>query len=227
MARTLNPASHAVRRDAFMDATMELIQAKGYDALSIQEVIDAVGASKGAFYHYFGSKGDLLEAVVDRMADAIQLTWDELLERPGVAAAQQLHDVFAATAQWKNARRDLVLAVLEGWLSDTNAVVRDKLRQLLRRRMRPMLIRIIRQGIAAGEFTATDPEGTADVIVALIIGGQEDAADLFVASRAGQVSYDEVARHFDAYADALTRVLGYRAGRLSLVDPPTLRLWFG
>jgi hypothetical protein len=62
--------------------------------------------------------------------------------------------------------------------------------------------------------------------VTMILGGQEAATDLFVASQAGRVTYEDVVRHFDAYADALTRILGYRAGRLSLVDPPTLRLWF-
>lgn len=206
---------------------MRLIQAKGYEALSIQEVIDEVGASKGAFYHYFGSKADLLEGVVERMAVAIEATWNELLERPGVSAAQQLHDMFTTTAQWKNARRELVLAVLEGWLNDSNAVVRDKLRQLVRRRMKPTLVRILSQGIADGEFTATDPDGTADVLVTMILGGQEEATDLFVASQAGRVTFDDVVRHFEAYDEALTRILGYRAGRLSLVDPPTLRLWFG
>ena len=209
-----------------MDVAMRLIQVKGYEALSVQDVIDEVGASKGAFYHYFGSKADLLEAVVERMAVAIEGAWNQLLERPGVSAAQQRHDMFATTAQWKNARRDLVLAVLEGWLNDSNAVVRDKLRQLVRRRMKPTLVRILRQGIADGEFTATDPDATADVIVTMILGGQEDATDLFVASQAGRVTYEEVVRHFEAYDEALTRILGYRAGRLSLVDPPTLRLWF-
>ncbi|HEY7589651.1 MAG TPA: TetR/AcrR family transcriptional regulator [Candidatus Limnocylindrales bacterium] len=227
MARTLNPATHAVRRDAFLDAAMRLVQAKGYEALSIQEVIDEVGASKGAFYHYFGSKADLLEAIVERMADGIQLAWDELSKRPGSTAAQRLHDLFATTAQWKNARRDLVLAVLEGWLNDSNAVVRDKLRALVRRRMKPMLVPILQQGIDDGEFTITDPDGTADVIVTMILGGQEEATELFVASQAGRVTLAEVTDHFEAYAEALTRILGYRAGRLSLVDPPTLRLWFG
>ena len=227
MARTLDPASHAVKRDAFMDVAMRLVQVKGYEALSIQEVIDDVGASKGAFYHYFGSKADLLEAVVERMADAIQLTWDELMARPGIPAAERLHDMFTSTARYKNARRELVLVVLEGWLNDSNAVVRDKLRQIVRRRMKPMLVRILRQGIEDGDFTATDPESTADVIVTMILGAQDEAAELFVASQAGLVTYDQVARHFEAYEEALNRILGYRAGRLSLVDPPTLRLWFG
>jgi AcrR family transcriptional regulator len=227
LARTVDIASYAVKRDAFVDAGQRLIQAKGYDALSINDVLEAVGASKGAFYHYFGSKADLLEAIVDRMADGIEAEWAELLDRPGRAAHERLHDVFAVTAQWKNARRELVLAVLEGWMSDRNAIVRDKLRALVRRRMRPVLVRILREGLDEGVFDAGDPEATADVIVTLILGGQEEATALFIARQAGEVSFEAVVRHFEAHDEALTRILGFRAGRLSLTDPPTLRAWFG
>ena len=227
MARTVDSASYAIKRDAFVDAGQRLIQAKGYDALSINEVLDAVGASKGAFYHYFGSKADLLEAVVERMADGIEAAWAELLDRPGRAAHERLHDVFAVTAQWKNARRELVLAVLEGWVSDRNAIVRDKLRALVRRRMRPVLVRIVREGCEEGVFSSADPDATADVIVTLILGGQEEATALFLARQAGDVTFEDVVRHFEAYDEALTRILGFRAGRLSLTDPTTLRLWFG
>ena len=49
MVRTVDPAAHAVRREAFLDAAQRLIQTKGYGLLSIQDVIDDVSASKGAF----------------------------------------------------------------------------------------------------------------------------------------------------------------------------------
>jgi AcrR family transcriptional regulator len=227
VARTVDVESYSAKRVAFVDAGQRLIQAKGYDALSINDVLAEVGASKGAFYHYFGSKGDLLEAVIDRMADGIEVAWHAMLEQPGRTADERLHDVFAVTAQWKGARRELVLAVLEGWLSDRNAIVREKLRALVRRRLRPTLVRIIRQGIEEGVFTATDPEGTADVVITMILGGQEEATELFIARQAGRVTFEDVVRHFEAYDEALTRVLGVRPGRLSLTDPPTLQTWFG
>ena len=68
MARTLNATIYAVRRDAFVDVAQRLIQAKGYQQMSIQDVLDELDASRGAFYHYFDSKADLLEAVVERLA---------------------------------------------------------------------------------------------------------------------------------------------------------------
>jgi AcrR family transcriptional regulator len=99
VARTINPATHAVRRDAFVDVAQRLIQASGYEAFSIQEVIDEVGASKGAFYHYFGAKTDLLEAVVERMADGVEAAWEPVMSRPDRTAVQRFEGILATTAQ--------------------------------------------------------------------------------------------------------------------------------
>lgn len=227
MARTLNPESHAVRRDAFVDVAQRLIQLKGYEAFSIQEVLDEVGASKGAFYHYFGAKSDLLEAVVERMADGVEGTWAALMTQPGLSAPARLEGIFASTAQYKNARKELTLAVLEAWLSDRNTILRERLRQLVARRMTPTLVRILRQGIDDGDFSATDPEATARVIVGLVQGVQDAATQLFVARQAKEIELEEVERVFAAFSEALDRILGLEPGRLSLTDPPTLRMWFG
>lgn len=39
---------------------------KGYEKTSIQDIIDALGMSKGAVYHHFRSKEDILKAVMDK-----------------------------------------------------------------------------------------------------------------------------------------------------------------
>jgi AcrR family transcriptional regulator len=226
MARTLNPETHAVKRDAFVDVGQRLIQTKGYEAFSIQDVLDELDASKGAFYHYFGSKADLLEAIVDRMADAVELTWAEPMSRPNLSAQERLESVFALTAQWKNARRELVLGVLEAWMSDYNAIVRDKLRQLVARRMTHLLETILRQGVQDGDFSVTDPEASAHVIVGLVQAVQERAGELFVARQEGRVERDEVTRTFDAFREAFERIVGLPPNAVRFVDPQTIDLWF-
>jgi len=226
MPRTLDPKKHAVKRDAFIDVGQGLIQTKGYENFTVQDVLDELGASKGAFYHYFGSKLDLLEAVVDRMADAVEATWADPMTRPGLSAQQRLETVFALTAQWKNARRELVLAILDAWMSDHNAIVREKFRQLVARRMTRLLVAILRQGAADGDFTTTDPEATAQVIVGLVQGTQEWAGELFVARQDGRISYEEVVRSFDAYSEAFERIVGLPPKSVHLVTEETLRLWF-
>jgi AcrR family transcriptional regulator len=62
MPHVLKPVEHRQRRDTFLDAAQRLVQTKGYERMTVQDVLDDVGTSKGAFYHYSDSKQALLEA---------------------------------------------------------------------------------------------------------------------------------------------------------------------
>ena len=43
-----------------IDAAVRLFAAQGYDATSVQEIVAAAEVTKGALYHYFRAKDDLL-----------------------------------------------------------------------------------------------------------------------------------------------------------------------
>src|SRR5664279_6287596 len=100
MPRTLDPEAHAVRRDAFIDVAQRLIQAKGYEQMSVQDVLDELDASRGAFYHYFDSKTALLEAVVTRIVDGALASVTPLVEDPALDAKAKLEGFFGGIAQW-------------------------------------------------------------------------------------------------------------------------------
>lgn len=201
--------------------------AKGYEQVSIQDVLVATGASKGAFYHYFGSKADLLEAMVDRMTAAVLADAEPLLDDRTIPAPQKLSRLFGGISNWKTQRKEMLLALLETWYSDENIVVREKFRRHVTERMTPVLSRIIEQGNAEGTFHASRPAAAAEVFVALLVGLNERAGHLFLASQAGETSLEEVEATFFGYADALERILGITPGSLELVDPSIVREWFG
>jgi AcrR family transcriptional regulator len=54
----------ADRRVQFIETAMKLFAEKGYHSTSIQDIVDAWGISKGAFYHHFSSKEDLMLAII-------------------------------------------------------------------------------------------------------------------------------------------------------------------
>jgi AcrR family transcriptional regulator len=226
MARTVDPASHAIRRDAFVDAALHLIQTRGYRQMSVQDVLDAVDSSRGAFYHYFDSKGALLEAVMDRLLEVGMATVESVVADPQLSATQKFANAFAGIVSWKNARRELMLQLLKVWLSDDNAIVREKLRRGTAARLTPLLSQIIRQGCQEGVFSAPSPEDAARIVVALILGAQETAGDLYVARMANAVPLETIERTFASYATAYERVLGAAPGSLPMVDEATIQMWF-
>ena len=50
-----------------MRASVELFAEHGYAQTSVQQIVDAAGVTKGALYHYFTSKDDLLFDIYDRL----------------------------------------------------------------------------------------------------------------------------------------------------------------
>ena len=231
MARTVDPTAHAARRDAFVDAAIRLIQVQGYEQLSVQDVIEEVGVSKGAFFHYFESKAALLAAVVDRMVEAATVAVAPVAADPGLTALGKLQGIFGGIAQWKSAqpelRPDAVAELARSWYSDENTIVIERMRAAVAARITPLLLEILREGAADGSFSLASPEGTASVVTSLILGLNEVATRLFLARRDGTVSFETVTCTLAAYSEALDRILGIQAGKGLAYDEQTLRLWFG
>jgi AcrR family transcriptional regulator len=195
--------------------------------MSVQDLLDDLGASKGAFYHYFDSKQALLEAVIERFADSALAAVAPILNDPELPALRKLERVFAGIARFKAEQNDLVVAIIEVWNSDGNAIVREKLRRLSARLMVPLLARVVRQGMDEGTFTVSSPEETAKVFIALMEGFQELAMDYFLARQAGRITFDDVRRSMASFTEAFERVLGVPKGSLTLTDDATLHFWFG
>jgi AcrR family transcriptional regulator len=231
MARTVDPVAYAARREAFVDAAVKVIQAKGYEQLSVQDVIVEVGASKGAFFHYFDSKSALLAAIVDRMVEVATRTVAPIAADPQLTALEKLQGIFSGIAQWKSEQPEFQPAMVEQltrtWYSDQNSVVLERLRAAVATRLSPMLLDILREGAADGSFSLRSPEGTARVLTALILGLNETATRFFLGRRDGTVSFETVTCTLAAYAEAFERLLGIPPSSWPLVDESTVRFWFG
>src|ERR1700730_10221513 len=105
MPRTVNVQFHKVRRDGFLDVAQRLIQTKGYEQMSIQDVLDELETSRGALYHYFDSKQALLDGVVDRFADGAMSAVAPILADPHLPALRKLEKVLGGIASFNVERQ--------------------------------------------------------------------------------------------------------------------------
>lgn len=56
-------------RQELLDTAEKLFCLKGYEATSIQDILDALHLSKGGFYHHYASKEEVLRALCTRHAE--------------------------------------------------------------------------------------------------------------------------------------------------------------
>ena len=226
MVKTLNPTTRAVRQEAILDVAQRLIQTIGYRRMSVQDVQDELGVSRGAIYHYFDSKAAMLEAVIERMTDAVMSVVEPIADDPTLTAPAKLEAVFRAAGQWKAERRELMLALVPAWFSNDNALVRERLWAIANARLVPLLAKIIREGKAEESITATYPDHAASILVGLLEGSSSVITRLFVASLDGRASIEEVGCAAAAYNEAVERILGIAPGSFEIIDQPTLHFWF-
>lgn len=60
------PVLEGGKRDEIISTAMQLFFENGYEATSVRMILDRVGGEVGMFYHYFKSKEELFQKVVDR-----------------------------------------------------------------------------------------------------------------------------------------------------------------
>lgn len=85
-----------------LDRALDLFWQRGYEATSIQDLVEATGVNRASLYATFGDKHRLFCAVLDRYEDRAGSALVEALERPGPAReviAAALEAVVAAQAK--------------------------------------------------------------------------------------------------------------------------------
>ncbi|GAA4692746.1 TetR/AcrR family transcriptional regulator [Streptomyces sp. AC563] len=179
-----------------LEAATRLFAERGYDRTSVQEIVEAAGVTKGALYHYFGSKDDLLHEVYGRVLRLQQERLDALADADA-PVQRRLRDAAA----------DVVVTTIEN-LDDTKIFFRsmhqlspEKHKQVRaeRRRYHERFRALIEEGQRSGVFSDATP---ADLVVDYHFGSVHHLGTWYRPD--GPLTPQQVADHL---ADLLLRAL--------------------
>jgi AcrR family transcriptional regulator len=230
MARVVNEEEYSARRNAILAAARRFVYTKGYEQMTIQDILDDLQISKGAFYHYFDSKGAVLEALVERMViDEVLPLILPIVEDPQLTAIEKLERYFDVVLRWKTTQKPLMLSILRVWVADENAIVRQKILSRTLKHVAPLLTDIIRQGVEEGVFTNAYPEQVSHLVIHVLIGLSDTLVELIIASETNPDPVrieNTVSDYIFALRDAMERILGAPCGSLKLIEPEVLNQWF-
>lgn len=160
MARNKNPEETV---DKILAVSFRLFQEKGYDHTTIQDITDALGMSKGAVYHHFKSKEDILDKICDKYYDRVD--WFQVIrEDPRASGLEKLR------------------SILRHQLSDPQKLEVDHLTSTLRLNPRllslilnstmddaaPFCLELVEEGVRDGSITTAYPKELTEVLMLLL-----------------------------------------------------------
>jgi AcrR family transcriptional regulator len=225
MARIVNEAAHAAKRNAILDATQRAIATKGYEQMAIADLLGELHMSSGAFYHYFDSKPALLTALVERLGDQLEELVFPIIHDPTLGALDKLEQFFKTLDRGKLAHKRLVLAYIRVWYGDENAIVRNKLYIARIKRFTPWLEKIICQGVEEAVLTTPYPDQAARLCFSLLEDLGYATVGLLLAEEHTPDDLSRLQRIVTATTDALERLLGAPTGCLQYTSREELEEW--
>jgi AcrR family transcriptional regulator len=145
-------------------AAVKLFAERGFDATSVQEVVEVAGVTKGALYHYFDSKHDLLYAIYRSLIGVQNRDIDEIVAR-GLGAAETVRAVLHAVVDTTS--QHLAEAAVFFREAPKLDAERAAAFRADRRHYHETFRQIIANGQDRGEFSAAVP---ADTVVQIAMG---------------------------------------------------------
>lgn len=205
---------HDERMNEFIDVGTELILKKGYEKTTVQEIIDAVGVSKGAFYHYFSSKEDLLDAGSERLVGAVIDSIKQGIEGKDLPADAKLREFLAASWQWKSENLEYVRVFAPILFREENARLMKRAFDRSRELCTPILRGLVQQGIDEGVFDVKFTADAVDLTLMLMFASVEAWVEIASLKEKPAEKARRLRRRFALILETIEKLLGARPGSL-------------
>lgn len=162
--RETNPRKELVR-EQLLDIAARMFDEKGYDRCSMAAIASEVGLGRSAIYHYFGSKDEILAALIDTEAFEPSKRLRDLASDRTHSPAERLRVaiVDGVVRRLSSGARFVRLARLEAQIPDH--LLADYNRS--RRAIYDYYVDCIEQGITAGEFREVDAQIAAFAVIGM------------------------------------------------------------
>ena len=160
MARNKHPEETV---QLILDTAYRLFMEKGYERTSIQDIIDQLGGlSKGAIYHHFKSKEDILIAVSDRMTAESNQMLAAIRDRSDLCGKEKLKTIFKESIN-RPVQNDIFTVVPN--FHNNPRLLFSLLHETIEEVAPDYLLPIIKEGISDGSIETDYPEQLAELIL--------------------------------------------------------------
>lgn len=162
MARNKYPEETVNR---ILEESLDLFLEKGYEHTTIRDIIDNLGGlSKGAIYHHFKSKEDILEAVTERMFSEVVVRMARIRDDERLSGKEKFTAMFRASVN-NPSQRKLIETAPD--IMKNPQLLAAQLRQICKSTVPDFIEPIIRQGMADGSIPTQYPRELAETLMLL------------------------------------------------------------
>ena len=151
----------AERRNEILDVAERLFCTKGYDNTSTNDILAEIGIARGTLYYHFKSKEDILDAMIARLLDETIRKAEKIALDESMPVLERLtKTVLASNVDTKTG--DMILEQVH---KPQNALMHDKMQEILISRLVPLFVKIVEDGMAQDLMYTEYPRDTMQMLL--------------------------------------------------------------
>ena len=190
----------------------------GYEATSVQTILDKLKTSKGSFYHHFVSKEALLEEICRQRAKGVSSKTDIIL-LSGSSPEKKLNMLFSEMIPFSGEKLSFLMMILPVFLLPEGSSLRIFYRKELTDLYMAPVESVLREGTAAYSFSCPDEKFFADISLQMVNSLWLKICDIIVTHEKYGENTDtsELLAIITQYRLALERLLCAPYGSMELI----------
>ncbi|MDI2828571.1 TetR/AcrR family transcriptional regulator [Clostridioides difficile] len=147
-----------------LDVSTRLFSEKGYDDTSLQDIINETKLSKGAIYHHFSSKEDILKAIFHRLGNENAEIFAKIRDDSRLSGIEKLRKIFQTAVFHSN---QSVLLTVSPCLLNNPRFLAMQIEQIYEPIAPQFVEPILTEGVKDGSINIENPHEIAEAIMIL------------------------------------------------------------
>ena len=149
------------RRKEIISIAKKMFLEREYEKTSLNDIVNTLGVAKGTVYHYFKSKEELLDAVVELMSDEYMQMVKKSLGKIKISAQKRFQELVGSSNIASNMKDTLINLHRSG-----NIGLHTRLLAQCIEKLAPLYAEVIQHGCEEGIFKTDFPLETAEILLA-------------------------------------------------------------
>ncbi|MEN8904466.1 MAG: TetR/AcrR family transcriptional regulator [Clostridiales bacterium] len=169
MARVRSEKEFNLKKKQIVNYAIELLIEVGYENFSINKVINNAKTTKGAFFHYFLSKEELIEEILNIILDPMINEFYNIANKSNVNPKEKILELFAIGYKMKGIESKLTQQLIKFLHKKENKIIFQEIIDRIITRCLPIYEQVFIEGKNSKEFSIKYPHGEAFIFLNTIL----------------------------------------------------------
>ncbi len=211
------------KKSAIISTALNFFFNKGFENTSVNMIIDKLKISKGAFYHHFKSKFQLLDSVTETVAKKELELLNPIFTDANLNALEKFNRIISIDKRWEKRSSLIIFNFMKSVYNEKNITMRRKIFRKNIEFMAPKVNKLIQEGISSNIFKIEYNSTLGEIIINLDYTINEEISYYLFELKNSEENLNKLISKLHIYEDIFSGLLKPTIGKIVIFSQENIK----